>query len=142
MATFRVTWTIDIDAVSVLEAAYKASEIQKNASYTAAFDVLEIGGNAPSVAIDLGDMVKLFKPSKVKTPVNPMVALRRKYDRNENNNQHSENAVLLARHFGTPDELETANRLLAERNKLGHAPAESSQFQYDMSRKYYSKLVK
>lgn len=78
-------------------------------------------------------------PADPKTPEGRK-RLHRQYNRNENQNRHSENAVLLAKHFGTPEEHAKAQDLLKQRNKLGHAPDESPQFQYDMSKKHYHKL--
>lgn len=67
--------------------------------------------------------------------------LKRQYDRNEDNNDHSTNAVLLAKHFGTEAEHNTAKQHLANRDRLGHGSEEGSKFQYDMSKKYYKRLT-
>jgi hypothetical protein len=67
--------------------------------------------------------------------------LKKQYDRNEDNNDHSTNAVLLAKHFGTDQEHETAKKHLANRDRLGHGSEEGSKFQYDMSKKYYKRLT-
>lgn len=45
-----------------------------------------------------------------------------KYKRNENNNLHTENAVLLAKHFGTHEDLVTAKAIQSIHNQLGHIP--------------------
>lgn len=45
-----------------------------------------------------------------------------KYKRNENNNLHTENAVLLAKHFGTSEDLIIAQAIESLHNKLGHIP--------------------
>jgi len=67
-------------------------------------------------------------------------SLSRKYDKNEDENRHSENAVLLAKHFGTPEELERMNHMLKTRNKLGHLHNDHTGYAYEMAKKYYHKL--
>jgi hypothetical protein len=44
-------------------------------------------------------------------------AIRNEYKTNEELNLHSENAVLLAKHFGTSKDLEEAEAILAEHRK-------------------------
>ena len=43
--------------------------------------------------------------------------IRKEYKINEELNLHSENAVLLAKHFGTPKDLEEAESILTEHRK-------------------------
>ena len=45
-----------------------------------------------------------------------------KYKRNENNNLHTENTVLLAKHFGNHEDLVTAKAIQSIHNQLGHIP--------------------
>lgn len=74
-------------------------------------------------------------------------ALSRKYDRNENNNFHSENTVLLTKAFGTPEEHAMAREIVAARNKQGSLPSSTPSvpnvrdWQYNIDKKYYPKLA-
>ena len=45
-----------------------------------------------------------------------------KYKRNAFNNLHTENTVLLAKHFGTHEDLVTAKAIQSIHNQLGHIP--------------------
>ncbi len=78
----------------------------------------------------------------IKEDVSPELkaTLRKKYERNEDNNRHGENAVLLARHFGTPEEHEQAKKHAEQNLAQGYSSPESSQFNYEMSQKYFHKL--
>lgn len=66
--------------------------------------------------------------------------LRKKYDENEDENRHSENAVLLAKHFGTPEELERMQHMVKIRDKIGHLHSDHTGWSAEMSQKYYHKL--
>jgi hypothetical protein len=66
--------------------------------------------------------------------------LRKEYDENEDENRHSENAVLLAKHFGTPDELERMKHMLKTRDKIGHLHSDHIGYSAEMSKKYGHKL--
>ena len=46
-------------------------------------------------------------------------SIKDEYDENEDNNAHSENVVLLAKHFGTKEDLTEAKRILALHEKEG-----------------------
>lgn len=66
--------------------------------------------------------------------------LLRRYLRNEDINAHTENAALLANHFGTKEEKAEAEKHMLDMKRNGHGSPEGSKFQYDMSQKYYGKL--
>jgi hypothetical protein len=57
--------------------------------------------------------------SKAKTVAS---AIHAQYKRNEDNNLHTENAVLLAKHFGTHEDLVTVTAIQSIHNQLGHIP--------------------
>lgn len=61
----------------------------------------------------------------------------RQYKRNENQNKHMENAVLLAKHYGDEDEVKTAEKHLADGKKAGHNVhyAENSKLHIDLLNK-------
>lgn len=69
-----------------------------------------------------------------------MSALLTKYRCQEEDNLHSENALLLAEAFGTEAEIAEAKRLLAEHDRLNQGSEEGNRFQAEMSRKYYRLL--
>jgi hypothetical protein len=49
-------------------------------------------------------------------------AIHAQHKRNEENNLHTENAVLLAKHFGNHEDLVTAKAIQSIHNQLGHIP--------------------
>ena len=74
-------------------------------------------------------------------------SLNRTYNRNENNNFHSENIALLAKNFGTPQEHAQAKEIIAARNKQGSLPGSTASvpnvrdWQYGIHQKYIRKLT-
>jgi len=52
-------------------------------------------------------------------------SIKEEYDENEDNNAHSENVVLLAKHFGTKEDLTEAKRILALHEKEGSLSIEN-----------------
>jgi len=68
-------------------------------------------------------------------------SLKKIYDNNETENAHSENAVLLAKHFGTEEEHRKMKHALNTRNKLGYLHPDHISYASDMSKKYYRKLL-
>jgi hypothetical protein len=76
-------------------------------------------------------------------PVN-YKSVHQQYKRNEGENHHSENAQLLAQHFGTPEEHEQVKQNIALRDKAGgYSGAEGMaayRFNNEIDAKYYPKL--
>jgi hypothetical protein len=64
-----------------------------------------------------------------------------KYEKNEDNNYHAENIVLLAKHFGTDEDIDTANKIIKQRNKLGYMPKDMSEKSSEISKRLYPKLI-
>ncbi len=62
-----------------------------------------------------------------------------RYKANEEINNHSENTVLLAKNFGTKEELKKAEKI-NNRGMRGLTESESK-FQYKIDSKYYKKLL-
>ena len=52
-------------------------------------------------------------------------SIKKKYEENEDSNAHSENVVLLAKHFGTKEELAEAKKILSLHEKEGHLSSEN-----------------
>ena len=68
--------------------------------------------------------------------------LRNLYRRQEAENRHSENAVMLAAVYGTPGEYKKTQAIFQKHMQRGHiTPSEISQ-RNDISLKYYGKLMK
>lgn len=67
--------------------------------------------------------------------------IRKQYDENEDNNAHSENVVLLAKHFGTESDLRDARMILSKHEAIGHLPSYLAQERDELSRKLYKKMV-
>ena len=68
------------------------------------------------------DMKHMQKQSGKSANIRPAVdvdAVRKEYLANENDNYHAENAMLLAKHFGTKKEYEAAEKSMQYRDKKG-----------------------
>lgn len=59
------------------------------------------------------------------------------YNTNEDINAHCENYVLLAKYFGTNEELRECHRILQRRNQFGHLPAYDSNWLYRNINPYF-----
>lgn len=66
-------------------------------------------------------------------------AIAKKYEENEDENMHSENVVLLAKHFGTPEELKQAKQILATHEKEGSLSTENGAKKRELSLKLIGK---
>jgi hypothetical protein len=65
----------------------------------------------------------------------------KKYEENEDNNMHSENIVLLAKHFGTKEQLEEANEILKSHNKVGYLTSAMAVKRKKLDEELYPKMV-
>lgn len=83
-------------------------------------------------------MKKTTKRGKVSKNYNAVMAT---YKKNEDNNLHSENVVLLAKNVGTASDLTKAKAILAEHNKLGYISTDLLKKRDTLSKKLYAKLV-
>lgn len=68
-------------------------------------------------------------------------SLFKKYEKNEDNNYHAENVLLLAKHFGTDEDIDTATKIIKERNKVGYMPKDMSEKSSEISSRLYPKLI-
>jgi hypothetical protein len=66
-------------------------------------------------------------------------SIKEEYDENEDNNAHSENVVLLAKHFGTKEDLVEAKRILALHEKEGHLTSENGKKRQELHLKLIEK---
>jgi hypothetical protein len=69
-------------------------------------------------------------------------AIAKAYEENEDVNAHSENVVLLAKHFGSADDLEQAKEILERHNKEGHLTSENGRKRYELHKKLIDKARK
>ena len=69
-------------------------------------------------------------------------SIKNEYLENEDNNYHSENIVLLAKHFGTDNDYKEALRILSIHNKEGHLFGENSASRRKLSQKLTNKARK
>jgi len=63
------------------------------------------------------------------------------YIRNEDRNLHSENVVLLAKHFGTKEDLAKAKEILRKHDDIGYLSSELYEERSELDKKLYPKLV-
>ena len=68
-----------------------------------------------------------------------LMSVKRKYERNEDDNLHSENVVLLAKHFGTPQDLAEAKEILRVHEAEGSMSMENSRKRYELHEKLMKK---
>jgi len=64
------------------------------------------------------------------------------YKRNEGRNAHGANALNLVKQYGTPEELEEMEGIMKRHKKSGSIQTDDYKRRYEISNKYYSKLVK
>lgn len=124
--------------------------------YSSARHMLIIKGNlSPSESQIEKEMDRLFM-SRIKSDPDfytegrdgrELLSIKREFDRNEDNNRHTENAVLLAKNFGSTQELADAKAALALRDKdntgwdSSDPKQEAARQKIDaITRKYYPQL--
>jgi antirestriction protein len=66
-------------------------------------------------------------------------SIKRKYYKNEDENAHSENVVLLAKHFGDAEDLKLAKQILARHNEEGSLSSENGKKRNDLHLKLIEK---
>ena len=69
-------------------------------------------------------------------------SIAKKYEENEDINYHGENVILLAKHFGTAEDLKEAKRILALHNREGHLSSENGKKRYELNTKLIAKARK
>ena len=69
-----------------------------------------------------------------------METLLKKYKRYEANNDHNRAAMLLVKNFGTPEEIEIMDGIIARHKKLGYIENVDRELRYQTSQKYYKLL--
>jgi len=66
--------------------------------------------------------------------------LQKQFDRNEDQNRHSENYLLLAKTFGTPQEIKQTQKIIKLIDKQGYLKPEQNRWMYDNLSKYFRKV--
>ena len=64
----------------------------------------------------------------------------KRYEENEDNNYHTENAMMLVSEFGTSDELKRLMEIQQIQEKQGYLTVEQSREQYEIQKPYYRKM--
>lgn len=67
--------------------------------------------------------------------------IKKEYEENEENNAHSENVVLLAKHFGDESDLRDAKTILAKHEAIGYMPSYLLDERDALSRKLIKKML-
>jgi hypothetical protein len=70
---------------------------------------------------------------------NKLKSIAKEYEKNEDENYHSENVVLLAKNFGTDEDIEEAKEILKKHNEEGYLSTENSKKRIDLSLKLIEK---
>ena len=66
--------------------------------------------------------------------------VKRQYDKNEDKNHHTENYLLLAKTFGTPNEVKKVQEILAKNKQQGHTSQKDNEWMYKNINPYYKKF--
>ena len=66
--------------------------------------------------------------------------LKKQYDKNEDENKHTENYLLLAKAFGTPAEVKNVEIILAKNQMRGYTSKTDDDWMYKNLNKYYNKI--
>jgi|TARA_R110002051_G_scaffold5954_5_gene29620 hypothetical protein len=69
-----------------------------------------------------------------------METLMQKYRENEDGNAHTENYLLLAKYFGTADQVDAVKKILDRNNKRGYAIQTDLAWMYKKINPYFAKL--
>ena len=69
-------------------------------------------------------------------------SIAKEYEENEEENAHSVNVVLLAKHFGSADDLKEAKEILARHKKEGHLTSENGKKRMELHLKLIAKARK
>ena len=84
---------------------------------------------------------KTFKRMAKGGGVNSFDKIFAEYEDNEDNNYHSENVVLLAKNFGSAEDLKLAKSILKKHESEGSLSGEIGKQRYALHQKLYSKLI-
>jgi len=68
--------------------------------------------------------------------------IKKEYDKNEDNNFHTENFLLLAQTFGTKEQVKKVKEIMKKNKKQGYTDPKDNKWMYDNLNHYYKKLVK
>ena len=80
-----------------------------------------------------------FEEVEIEEAIN-LKKLRKEYDKNEDQNYHTENYLLLAKAFGTSAEVKKVEEILKRNKKQGSTSAKDSKWMYNNIMKYYDKI--
>ena len=86
---------------------------------------------------------KHYAPKKVKEEIGEAVnlkQLRKQYDKNEDENKHTENYLLLAKAFGSKSEVKKVQDIMKRNEKQGHTSKSDMDWMYKNINPYYDKI--
>ena len=69
-----------------------------------------------------------------------MKTLMNKYRENEDHNAHTDNYLLLAKHFGTTDQVAAVQKILKGNDKRGYAKINDLEWMHKEINPYFAKL--
>lgn len=107
----------------------------KKAYFVRVYDYLPNGDMMHTILYD-EDIQKMAKGGKL-----DIAKIKEEYEENEDNNAHSENVVLLAKHFGSESDLRDAKIILSKHEAIGNLPPYLMKERDELSSKLYKKMV-
>lgn len=90
-------------------------------------------------AVMYATATKMAKGESVEEAI-PYEFTRADFFANEDENMHTENAVELAKKFGTPEEIDRMEKIMTAHNTRGHIEPAEQEERDELVRKYYPKL--
>jgi hypothetical protein len=102
-------------------------------------EVKEKGVNDADASKYNGQMDKYFEKGGYMAKGGDLSSIKKKYEENEDENAHSENVVLLAKHFGTKEDLAKAKEILALHEKEGSLSSENGKKRQELHLKLIDK---
>lgn len=138
---YQVSFTINKDSGKpILGTGEK--EVTRKTEYIEACDRSEFSVNSDGETLELrAAVIKAGAPAGNNNAAKDHAAIIKEYKDNQEHNYHSENAHLLAKHFGHPEEAEIGKHFIALHKRLGEATKSGVAFQGEMSQKYYKHIA-
>jgi hypothetical protein len=88
------------------------------------------------------DNIRFYKKMCMETPFYELKKEKlREYTENEDINAHSDNYLLLAKCYGTPNEIKIVKAIIKHKNKIGHLNAHHNNWMYQNINPYYKNLT-
>ena len=98
-------------------------------------EILKRDPNIDIIPAIIGEEVEIKEGLRI-----TLKKLKKQYDKNEDENQHTENYLLLAKAFGTPAEVKNVEIILAKNQMRGYTSKTDDDWMYKNLNKYYNKI--